>query len=365
VRRSYAETISAALFRGNAGGLRRAAGLSTKVLLARIRPGLCPPLLPPILATVVVTERCNLDCSFCTTHGRNRKGNETDRLMHTIDGVASLGADAVGFTGGEPLLLPTFEEAAARAARRGLYTHLNTNGTLIDATRAVRLLECGLGSINISVDGAENTLHDRFRGPGAFEKALAGARNLVAARRLTGAATRIRFVMALNGRNAHEATAIPELGRRTGVDGCSFIPIHQESDSTASISPPVAREPGAASSASPAAARAAAALAAGSSREVVDNSRAYLLGMRSFFEGAAMPRRCSALRTSLVIGPDERAYPCVPAYSFGWSAGLPTAGKSLGKIFKSGALDDTLNREYCSQCWWNCHRELDIALGIL
>jgi len=333
-----------------------------------------------------VTSRCNLDCAFCPTHSPGatsaRRGNRVD-LVDRVDDLADLGADALGLTGGEPLLHPQIETAIARAVARGLFVHLNTNATLVDAARGAALIEAGVGSINISLDAGSKGIHDAQRGEGAFDRAVEGIACLLAARRRLGAATGLRLVMTLGARNASSVNSFLELGQRMGVDGCSFIPLH------ASFASP--RQ-----NASQNAAEAVRALIS-AAPSIVDNSRAYLRGMHSFFLGCRQPRRCSALRTSIVIDPEGAVFPCVPAAAaaaqgrtvpapivgrtvpapiVGRTVPAPIVGrtvpapivedtKSLGEIFKSDALRDTLDTAICSTCWWNCHRELDIGLGIL
>lgn len=327
--------------------------VALKALAARIRPGLCPPLVPPILATLGVTARCNLDCAFCPTHSREATSAGPVDL---VDALANLGADALGLTGGEPLLHPQLEATIARAVTRGIFVHLNTNATLIDAARAAALLETGIGSINVSLDGGSKRVHDAERGEGAFDRAAEGVANLLAARRQLGAATGLRLVMTLGDRNASSVEDFLDLGQRMGVDGCAFIPLHTSFDS-----------PG----------RNASDRAAETLRRlidvvppIVDNSRAYLRGMHSFFLGCRQPQRCSALRTSIVVDPHGALFPCVPAATRAAQGGTTSGqvveeAKSLEGIFKSGALGDTLDSTICSTCWWNCHRELDICLGIL
>jgi len=352
LRRSYARAFGR-LARNRPG---RLFALGLKIATARIKPGLCRPLAPPILATLSVTTRCNLDCAFCPTHSARAKGSPNADLPRLVDELADVGADALGLTGGEPLLHPLLEQSIALAVDRGLFVHLNTNATLVDAARAEALLECGTGSINVSVDAGSRELHDRQRGEGAFDRAIEGVNHLRAARQRLGAETSLRLVMTLGAHNATGVPAFVELAQRAGIDGCSFIPLHQ------SFSSPRRN-------ASPRAAEEVLALLR-NLPPIVDNSRAYLRGMHSFFLGCRQPRRCSAPRTSILVDHRGSVFPCVP--SAVRAARHPSAfrpidrgTKRLGEIFKSDLLRDTLDSAICSTCWWNCHRELDIGMGIL
>jgi len=63
---------------------------------------------------------------------------------------------------------------AGRAADRGIRTALSTNGTLITPEVAHRIKESGIAYVGISLDGATEETHDRFRNsPGSFRSAVA------------------------------------------------------------------------------------------------------------------------------------------------------------------------------------------------
>ena len=117
-------------------------------------------------------------------------GTEAKRL---IASAAAMGRPIFVFSGGEPLLRSDWEELAVHARSLGLPTALATNGTLIDADRAGRISRCGFGRVSVSLDGADATTHDDFRGQtGCFRSALAG----VEALRGAGAAVQINSTIA-------------------------------------------------------------------------------------------------------------------------------------------------------------------------
>jgi radical SAM protein with 4Fe4S-binding SPASM domain len=81
------------------------------------------------------------------------------------------------FTGGEPLLRGDLFSVLRYAWGCGFSTSLMSNGTLIDAPTAKQLRRAHVRDIQISLDGLEAT-HDNLRGPGAYQRTLAGIRNL-------------------------------------------------------------------------------------------------------------------------------------------------------------------------------------------
>lgn len=143
------------------------------------------PYPPPRLVFWETTAGCNLACIHC------RRITVVDQLVpqdlttaeafDLIDQIAAFGRPIFVLSGGEPLFRPDIFAIARRAADAGLIVALATNGTLIDADVARRIRESGIRRVSVSFDGADAPTHDLFRGPGAFERALAGIAYLRAA----------------------------------------------------------------------------------------------------------------------------------------------------------------------------------------
>ncbi|MBN1531383.1 MAG: radical SAM protein [Spirochaetes bacterium] len=127
--------------------------------------------------TLEVTTRCNGRCRHCFVRGRGAA--EMDINADLARGVAREGYREgyrhLHLTGGEPLLWPhliPFLEEAAALGYEGFY--LNTNGTLLDGETAGRLAAFGRAmAISVSLQGPRD-LHERFRGAGTFDPAVAG-----------------------------------------------------------------------------------------------------------------------------------------------------------------------------------------------
>jgi Fe-coproporphyrin III synthase len=125
-----------------------------------------------------LTDRCNLSCAHCY----NRSGPEsrtegelsTDEALDLIDDLAETGIPLILFTGGEPLLREDIWELADHARKKGIKMALSTNGTLITTEVARRIKKSGIEYAGISLDGAQELTHDRFRNsPGAFDRTVA------------------------------------------------------------------------------------------------------------------------------------------------------------------------------------------------
>ena len=135
--------------------------------------GLLLRRVDPVLTRVYVepTSGCNLSCRTCV---RNSWSEPTGtmtmevyrRLIQGLRRVPSL--QKMSFWGfGEPLLHPDIVEMVALAKGLGAETQLITNGLLLGREMAVGLVEAGLDSLVVSVDGAS---------PEAYSDVRSGAR---------------------------------------------------------------------------------------------------------------------------------------------------------------------------------------------
>jgi Fe-coproporphyrin III synthase len=140
------------------------------------------------------TRQCNLRCVHCYAHASEQAGESEltpDEGIALIEDLARFHAPVVLFSGGEPLLRPDLYVLADRAVKLGLRAVVSSNGTLVTRAAADRLRAADVKYVGISLDGMRGT-NDRFRGiDGAFEMALQGIRNCLAA----GLKTGLRFTI--------------------------------------------------------------------------------------------------------------------------------------------------------------------------
>ncbi len=155
--------------RANRAAAARRTGLGDPLLLAvEHLPEASRQRIAPVMI-LNITQACNLSCTFCD-QGRGTARMPEPFATRIIDQAARLGASAVVFTGGEPLLHPGLWRMVAHAREAGLGTNVTTNGLLVP-DRIDAIVESGLDSISISIDGMAS-VHDALRGsPGAFETA--------------------------------------------------------------------------------------------------------------------------------------------------------------------------------------------------
>jgi sulfatase maturation enzyme AslB (radical SAM superfamily) len=147
--------------------------------------GVRRPFVPGAPFQVVwdVTHACNLRCKHCYASAGKADRDElsTEAALELIDRLAAWGVPIVAFSGGEPLMRPDILELISKAHERGIYVALATNGTLITEQKAADIKEAGAEYLQISLDGADPSTHDHFRGvDGAFDRTMEGIKNAVA-----------------------------------------------------------------------------------------------------------------------------------------------------------------------------------------
>jgi MoaA/NifB/PqqE/SkfB family radical SAM enzyme len=156
----------------------------------------------PTFVQLRVTNLCNLRCKMCGQWGdtgifrsHSPSADATDgaleraRIQELIGAKRQLSLDdyvrlldeiapfapIVSLYGGEPLLYPDILPLVREIKRRGLTCTMITNGGRLE-TLARDLVEAGIDSIAVSVDGPPD-VHNRIRGrDDSFQKVAAGVR---------------------------------------------------------------------------------------------------------------------------------------------------------------------------------------------
>ena len=154
-------------------------------------------VLSPI---ILASEQCNFRCSYC--YEEFKRGNISEDVINAFikyirKNLRNYTGVSMGWFGGEPLLAAKEIERISTtvidlcAQGRKPYTaHMTTNGYLLDAPMAERMLRCKVTHYQITLDGmAENHNQTRalINGGPTFERIIAnlrGIRDQVKARQL-------------------------------------------------------------------------------------------------------------------------------------------------------------------------------------
>lgn len=164
------------------------------------------------------TLRCNLDCLHC---GSDCTANSALPDMPFEDFRAVLSSISrhynrqnilIAITGGEPLMRKDLALCGEEISRMGFKWGIVTNGMTYDAVRHSELMDAGMSSLTLSLDGLENN-HNWLRNSGkSFSGAVKALGLIVSAKGLN-----YDVVTCVNRRNINELESITEFLQKMGV----------------------------------------------------------------------------------------------------------------------------------------------------
>jgi MoaA/NifB/PqqE/SkfB family radical SAM enzyme len=186
--------------------------------------------LPPLTLVIELTYRCNLNCEMCYQRAQERtfqinpvrpKDELTfEQIQKIVD--QSPPYCIIIFSGGEPFCRSDILDILTyTAARRKC--HIVTNSALIKTEMAHKLVDLGLLSVGVSIDG-RGELHDKIRGvPGTFER-MANTVSEIRRYRESQGKTRpvLNFKTVISSSNLTSLSEIYAFGKEMGADYCTY-----------------------------------------------------------------------------------------------------------------------------------------------
>lgn len=366
IRKIYLDLLHRRLSEGRYRWLARCAG---RYALVQLSHAAGRPLCGPVLGTLVTNYTCQLRCRMCditsrkgTLEGRGLREFSTAGMRGIIGGLASLGTLGVGFTGGEPLLRRDIFELLSHARSLGMITHLNTNGFLVNEERAGKILDAGVDSLNISLDGARAGTHDSIREvSGAFDRATGAVTLIDGLRRRGGRALRLKVVCVVGEGNVDELPEVAKLSADLGADCVEFVPRQPFTEGgTADAAP--AGEPFLEKL------RCALTSVADLQRAgiAVENSGRMMKLIDYSFRNRPSPVPCYAGFNSLAVDCYGEVYPCLPWANWDRAAGRVRDGDGLKTLWRSAAYRAVRGEvARCRKCHLNCQAELNLLFSPL
>ncbi len=167
------------------------------IVAMKTMPNVCEPIIPsievkkPSVVYVTINNECNLFCKTCDV-GQNNANSQffhimkrkSDRVLDKhimkkfIDEISEF-KPMIAFIGTEPLLYKDIFVVVKMAHAAGLYVQLTTNGLLLP-NKAEELVESGIDSLWVSLDGTSE-IHNSVRGhKRSFERAIEGMKKVCA-----------------------------------------------------------------------------------------------------------------------------------------------------------------------------------------
>lgn len=110
----------------------------------------------PVFVSLFFTRKCNLNCRYCKASKVNNGSDiSIEKWKIIIDQLHNLGCRHITIYGGEPTLRPDLPELLKHCTKKGIMTHIVSNGTLIDEDLLQELIRYGYFILGISVDNFE------------------------------------------------------------------------------------------------------------------------------------------------------------------------------------------------------------------
>ncbi len=168
------------------------------------------------------TTACNLDCRTCIRHVWDEpighmQWSTFSRLRECIQGM--IPRPAVFFGGyGEPLTHPEFARMVEEVKRLGVQAEAITNGMLLNASRAEALINAGLDTLWVSVDGATPECYADVRTEGELSRVVENLETLRDLKiRLRSDTPEIAISFVAMRRNLAELPEVLRLEHRVGA----------------------------------------------------------------------------------------------------------------------------------------------------
>lgn len=185
----------------------------------------------PLFVKLKLTNLCNLRCQKCIYWRPERLQRDAtvtpwtfEKLTNIVDQLGNLNTRKIKFSGGEATLMPFLPEIIAHATRRNIATSITTNGTLITAELADRLIGNGLDQVTISLDSDVAEQHDEFVGVhGAWERTTNAFRNIDAARKKHGRQVHLSVACVVYRTTIQQLDRMVRLAASLGATAISFL----------------------------------------------------------------------------------------------------------------------------------------------
>lgn len=178
----------------------------------------------PDMARIYVepTSRCPQQCVMCVrTAWSDEQGDMTDETFGALlDQLASLPQLRQVVIGGfgEPLLHPRIFDWIGILKHRGLRVTVSTNGLLLESPACRSLVEAGLDSLVVSVDGFAPEIYAAVRRGSELDRVSANLRSLAEAKRRLGRPVpRVGLEFVLLKTNAAQLPLLPAFARTVGA----------------------------------------------------------------------------------------------------------------------------------------------------
>lgn len=183
----------------------------------------------PDVIAIEPTNYCNLHCPLCPAHHDYLDDSvkfgymDLDNFKHLIDQIKGFIYHVSLSFRGEPFLNKNLIQMIRYCSDNGVFSFINTNGTLLNDTNIKGIFEAGLGRINIALDGLTEETYRKYRVGGSFQKVFSGIKKITEMKRTGGykyPEVIVQFLILKH--NQHEVEKLPALQKELGIDKISL-----------------------------------------------------------------------------------------------------------------------------------------------
>ncbi len=322
----------------------------------------------PIFGGLVITYRCNETCPMCNVYKLGDKVREmkTDEWLDIVDQFAELKVSGISITGGEPLVYQGILDVIKRIKSHKIPVSMSTNGLLLRRKGlADSLLDSGIDSIAISIDGASAAEHDESRGmKGAFVKTVEAIKILVEARNNKGLKKKVFITIAsvINAHNYKNFEGILRLAEELKVDNVSLNPcqdtyVNNAAGQIADDAPSdlLFDEMGKEIKDIPELLR-----KLKKKYKILDSSDGYLDTLEDFFQKKPFPNQCYAPYFSFYVDCFRKILPCGGYFYDARPVAQLEEGQRLKDLWYSKDYQKERDKLHdCRICYYSCMAEIN------
>ncbi len=270
----------------------------------------------PFIVIVEPTVFCNLRCPQCVAGRgearRNRLSMNFNSFQKIIDQVGDRIWYLLLFNQGEPFLNPDLIKFIEIAKQKRIYVTTSTNGHfLADDAGVEKLVNSGLDTIIISLDGSTEETYLKYRKGGNFQQVINGIENLIRIRdQLYSNTPKVMIQCLVMKHNEDQLDQMEKIAKDLKADRLLFKTFQIESSDNVQDFLPV--DP---------------------------KRRRYQIRGETIVAKSSLKRSCSRLWYSTVILSDGRMVPCCFDKNGKYNFGVVTQRNEFEQIWKSDAYN--------------------------
>ena len=190
----------------------------------------------PYVLFIDSTNFCNLKCPFCPT-GKGKYGREKgimsfNKYKEIIDKLGKYLYLVCLYNWGEPLLNKEIDKFVGYTSKKGIYTVISSNLTILSEEIATNLIKSRLNCLIISLDGASPETYSQYKKGGDFNKIIQNIELLNTKKKeLKSNLPHTIWQFVVFKHNEHEIEIARTLSRKLGINEFNAIPAYIEDES--------------------------------------------------------------------------------------------------------------------------------------